>query len=300
MAKIEEAHSLEYGEVIDAEKAYELFWDSLIQDKRAFKCPGCSLKITAANIDKERTEMKNTPHFRAYGDHNIGCNYEFEIEKENSSANNKNKNKQLTIDSQIDSLFLERPNSHHYVKSGEKVKSSNKGKEELANNSTNTDYQKKKKYSNYYSIKPLVSKFIKYEIQNKLTQNYINIKGYNVSYEEMFVDLTKIDPSNISKYKRVYYGDGKIFRSKTNADYFIIFKHGIKNDGDKKTSLYISNDLIQQTLTNNKWVSVLNKLTEDQTNVRFFAYCKVSYKPTGNYLNLKNLLNLDFLDFRLL
>lgn len=33
MAKIEEAYSLEYEEVIDAEKAYELYWDGLIQEK---------------------------------------------------------------------------------------------------------------------------------------------------------------------------------------------------------------------------------------------------------------------------
>ncbi|MCY8930463.1 hypothetical protein ABE202_17745 [Bacillus subtilis] len=299
MAKIEEAYSLEYREVIDAEKAYELYWDGLIQDKRAFECPGCSLKITAANIDKERTEMKNTPHFRAYGVHNYGCIYEFEKDKESKSTANKNNKVQLTIDKQVDSLFLERPNNHQYVRSGVNVKSSIIDKENsLKNNSTYKRYQKKS--SNYYSIKPLVSKFIKYEIENNMMGNYINIKGYNISYADMFIDLTQIDLSNISKYKRIYYGDGEIVRSKkSNGDYIIFFKPGITDD-NKMTALYISNQLIQKTLTHNKWVSVLNNLTEKQTCVRFFAYCKVSYRDIGNYINLSHLSNLDFFDFRLL
>ena len=78
MAKIEEAYSKEYNEIIDVEKAYELYWDGLITDKRAFECPKCSLKITAANIDKVRVEMKNTPHFKAYGEHELGCSYQLE------------------------------------------------------------------------------------------------------------------------------------------------------------------------------------------------------------------------------
>jgi DNA-directed RNA polymerase subunit RPC12/RpoP len=302
MAKIEEAYSLEYGEVIDAEKAYELYWDGLIQEKRAFKCPGCSLKITAANIDKERTEMKNTPHFRAYGVHDFECSYEFEIDKESRSGDNKKNKKQLTIDKQVDSLFLERPNNHQYVNHSMNVKSSmihNDKESSLNNNRINKNYQKKS--NSYYSIKPLVSKFIKYKIENKLTENFINIKGYSISYADMFTDLTQVNLSHISKYKRFYYGDGEIVRSsKNNGDYIIFFKPGITNKDNKTTSLYISNEMIQKTLTHNKWISVLNNLTENPTRVRFFAYCKISNRDKGSFINLTNLSNLDFFEFRLL
>ncbi|KXY63494.1 MULTISPECIES: hypothetical protein [Bacillus] len=302
MAKIEEAYSLEYEEVIDAEKAYELYWDGLIQEKRAFECPGCSLKITAANIDKERTEMKNTPHFRAYGIHDFECSYEFEKDKERKNTNNTKNKKQLTIDKQEDSLFLERPNSHQYVNRRVNVKSSisdNDKKSCLKNNSINKNYHKKS--SSYYSIKPLVSKFIKYKIENKLTENLINIKGYSISYADMFTDLTQVNLSNISKYKRVYYGDGEIVRSrKNNGDYIIFFKPGITNNQNKTTALYISSELIQKTLTHNKWTSVISNLTENQIRVRFFAYCKISYRDKGSFINLIHLSNLDFFDFRLL
>ena len=266
MAKIEEAYSIEYAEVIDAEKAFELYWDGLIQNKRGFKCSGCDLKITAANIDKERTEMKNTPHFRAYGVHDIGCEYEFIKEKHGDISSNKNYKKQLTIDKQLDSLFLERPNNHQYVSSGKNVKNSIKEQKSPAkNNSNKKGYQKKS--SKYYSIKPLVSKFIKYEIENKIEDNYINIKGYNISYADMFIELNQIDLSNISKYKRVYYGDGCIFPSKKHGDFIISFKPGITNDDNKGTSLYISNDLIQKTRTHKKWISALNNLTKNKNGL---------------------------------
>ncbi len=300
MAKIEEAHSLEYGEVIDVEKAYELYWDGLIQDKRAFECPGCSRKITAAGIDKDRTEMKNTPHFRAYGIHNLGCSYKFEKDIESKSVSNKNNRSQLNIDNQVDSLFLQRPNNHQYVRSSTNVKSGIKDKESsLMNNSTKKNSRKKS--SNYYSIKPLVSKFINYENENKTMDHFINIEGKKITYADMFTDLTQVELRNISKYKKVYYGDGIIVPSKrNNGDYIIFFKPGIINDEDKTTSLYISNELIQNTLTHNKWVSVLNSLTENQTTVRFFAYCKISYRDKVKYINLTQLSNLDFIDFRLL
>ncbi|UDB46119.1 hypothetical protein [Bacillus safensis] len=224
MAKIEEAYSLEYFDVIDAEKAYELFWDGLIKDKRKFKCPGCNLKITAANIDKERTEMKNTPHFRSYGVHDFECSYEFEKEMQSKSADNRENKKQLTIAKQVDSLFLERPKNHQFVNQSMNVKSSlndNDKEISLKNNSIHKNYQRKS--SSYYSIKPLVSKFIKYKKENKLTENFINIKGYSISYADFFTDLTEVNLSNINKYKRVYYGDGEIVRSRKNKGDYIIF-----------------------------------------------------------------------------
>lgn len=122
MAKIEEAYSIEYDEVIDVEKAYELYWDDQIEDKRAFECPKCSLQITAANIDKVRVEMKNTPHFKAYGEHESSCSYEFEVLNERKIKSETKNNEQSYIDSQSDSLFLERPKTHKYVKSNQSIK----------------------------------------------------------------------------------------------------------------------------------------------------------------------------------
>lgn len=301
MAKIEEAYSIEYEEVIDAEKAYELFWDGLIKDKREFECTGCSLKITGANIDKERIEMKNTPHFRAYGEHDMGCSYEFEQVEQRNVKDKSQKSKQSYINSQTDSLFLERPKSHQYVKNNRCEKTESNDKKLPQTNKSKREGHKGEKTSNYYSIKPLISKFIKYTDENKTEQNYINIKGYKISYKEMFVDLTKVDLNDISPYKRIYYGDGNIVRLKKNkGDYIIFFKPGIANEKNKETCLYLSNEIIQKSLTSNKWIATLEKLSKTRKGVRFFAYCKISDKKTGRYTNLTYLSSLDFFDLRIL
>ncbi|MGV7119038.1 hypothetical protein [Paenibacillus kyungheensis] len=295
MAKIEEAYSIECREIIDVEKAYELYWDNIIYNKQAFKCPGCTMQITAANIDKQRNEMKNTPHFRAYGDHDFKCKYEFEKRKQNQIKSNKNR-KQLKIDKQIDSLFLERPINHQYVNNGVKInsKSTQSNKEIfIEKNQKNQNYQKKP--SNYYSIKPLVSKFIKYENEERLEENFINIKGNNISYKDMFIDFTDINLNNICNYKRIYYGEGKVVKSnKKNEDYIIFFNPGITNAGNKKTSLYISKEFIKNNRNYNKWIVLLNELVREKKRVNFFAYCKISIKD--NYINLTHLSNLDFFE----
>ncbi|WP_019243362.1 MULTISPECIES: hypothetical protein [Bacillus] len=299
MAKIEEAYSKEYNEIIDVEKAYELYWDGLITDKRAFECPKCSLKITAANIDKVRVEMKNTPHFKAYGEHELGCSYQLEALNKRNTKSEITNNEQSYIDSQIDALFLERPKTHQYVRNNHNVKTKENHSEFFRQNkSQKEDYQKKT--SNYYSIKPLISKFIKYKNENKTKEKYIEIKNFKISYEEMFNDLIYTDLDNISNYKRIYYGEGNIVRLKKNeGDYLIFFKSGITNRQNKKTALYISAKIIQDSLTSKKWITELDSLCEEKRDVKFFAYCKISQNETGKYIYLTSLSNLDFFDFRI-
>ncbi|WP_148629640.1 hypothetical protein [Bacillus sp. E214] len=300
MVKIEEAYSLEYGEVIDVEKAYELFWDELIKDKRAFECPGCSLKITGANIDKERIEMKNTPHFKSYGEHDIGCSYNVKKLKGINTISQTKKREQSYIDNQIDSFFLERPESHQHVGIGQHMKSENNDKGFIQQNKRKREDYQRKKSSNYYSIKPLISKFIKYTNENKTEENYIKIKGYMISYKEMFIDFAQVDLNNISPYKRIYYGEGEVRFIKGKGDYIIFFKPGIKNNNNKETTLYLSNEIIQKSLNKNKWISELESLSTNQKKVRFFAYCKISNKETLKNINLNYLSNLDSFDFRIL
>lgn len=300
MAKIEEAYSVEYEEVIDAEKAYELYWDGLITDKRAFECPKCSLKITAANIDKVRVEMKNTPHFRAYGEHNSSCSYEVEKLNERNTKSKTKSNEQSYIDSQIDALFLERPKTHQYVRNSQHIKSRENENEFIKQNKSKKEGYQKKKSSNYYSIKPLISKFIKYTNEYQTKEKHIEIKGFKISYEEMFIDVASIDLNNICTYKRIYYGEGNIVRLKKNeGDYIIFFKPGITNKHKKETALYLSNNIIQNSLTNKKWITELDNLCKEKKNVKFFSYCKISEKETGKYIYLTSLSNLDFFDFRI-
>lgn len=53
MSSVEEGWSIEYGDFVDPETAYELFWNDVIRDKQGFICPFCNAKMTCINIDVE-------------------------------------------------------------------------------------------------------------------------------------------------------------------------------------------------------------------------------------------------------
>lgn len=74
MASLEEAYSNEYDDIIDAELAYDLFWSGVISSKSAFECPSefCEAKVTCVNMDVEKQDMQQSPHFRGYN-HSPEC-----------------------------------------------------------------------------------------------------------------------------------------------------------------------------------------------------------------------------------
>ncbi|WP_180772348.1 hypothetical protein [Vibrio parahaemolyticus] len=53
MSSVEEGWSIEYGDFVDPETAYELFWNGVIRDKQGFICPFCNAKMTCINLDVE-------------------------------------------------------------------------------------------------------------------------------------------------------------------------------------------------------------------------------------------------------
>lgn len=300
MSKLEEAYSIEYNDIIDAEKAYELFWDGTISDKRAFQCtdPNCEAQITCVNIDKKRAEMKQTPHFKCYGEHCDKCEAikEFDEMKENRDKKEKVSSMNY-IDDTIDIFSFNRPKRDGIVV---------KTKETIAKvNSKEEKTRIKKEYKGsgrrnvtYYSVKPLISKFEKYSTENSLDKHFINIKGFNVSYKRMFVSIKDIDIENVEKYYRVYYGIGRIYKSKKNNDDFVIFFK--KGFGDKgiKTSIYISTKVIDEHYRKNKWREELEDLVEvKEKEIMFFINSKPEKKGDMIYLPISS---MDFIDYRII
>ncbi|NFM80640.1 hypothetical protein FDC04_17925 [Clostridium botulinum] len=299
MSKLEEAYSIEYNRVINAEKAYELFWDGTISDKRAFECtdPNCDAQITCVNIDKKRAEMKQRAHFKCYGEHNNKCNV---IKEFNEIQENKDKKEKINsmnyIDDTIDIFSFNRPKKDGIiVKTNEAIDKGNKKKEK--------ERIKKEYKSNgsrnvaYYSVKPLISKFEKYSSENTLDKHFINIKGFNVSYKRMFVSIKDIDIENVEKYFRIYYGIGRINKvKKKDKDFIIFFSKGF---GDKgiKTAIYVSSKVIDQHYRKNKWREELEGLTKiKDKKIMFFINSKPKKEGEMIYLSM---WNMDFIDYRI-
>ena len=100
---IEKAYSIEANDIIDAEEAYELYWNGIINDKKAFLCIYCDAAITCANLDKKRAEMKNIPHFKCRG-HADEC--ELIVEISSKKRNDKKRKERNFLDEDVDKLNI--------------------------------------------------------------------------------------------------------------------------------------------------------------------------------------------------
>jgi len=65
--KIEKAYSKDCNEVIDAELAYDYYWNGKIHNNQNFECPSelCDTNITCAKLDKLRQNMKIEPYYKS-------------------------------------------------------------------------------------------------------------------------------------------------------------------------------------------------------------------------------------------
>jgi len=302
MVKIDEAYSLDCEEIVDAEKAHELYWDGKIKDKRNFECLGCTLKITGANIDKDYSEMKNTPHFRAYGEHDKDCSYVIKHKNELVKTKKDKQKSRDFLNENLDTFHINRPNNHA-IQRNTINKNSNKDmeyKNTIKDKVKQEFYNNKKRSYNYYSIRPIVSKFLNYSKYNELDNKSIIISGYKVSYEEMFMDLQYLNLNTLSKYKRILFGEGKIYRSKAKKGDYLIYFNSKYNQLGKQIMLYIKADKIEKSYNSLKWINILEDLCNKQDKILFFAYGKIEHSDKYKNIQVSQLSNLDSLDFRVI
>ncbi|MBU3105761.1 hypothetical protein [Clostridium gasigenes] len=286
---IEEAYSREFEEIIDSEKAYELFWDGHIKDKTAFNCIFCNSRITCANLDKERAEMKNLPHFKSVEGHKDDCDL---ILIENIKKNGTGTGKERSfIDGEIDEL---------------KIISNIVGVKKIINNNISEEGQynclKKEKIINgykegvrrkskYNSIRPIISKYQKYNKDKLLNNKYINVykdkgdrkKDININYSDMFVNVSETNIDKVSKYKRIYYGEGII--TKRNNDYMVIFNTGFNKDKYSiRTIFFINTDKHLSQLNNfEQWKNRLEDIVNNKEKLMIYIY--TNYIKETSYVN---------------
>ena len=303
--KIENAYSLDSDEVIDAEIAYDYYWAGIIKDKRNFECPAgnCTTQITCANLDKIRQDMKVDPYFKSIGEHEPGCELVAEIlnkEVKTASINETQKSRAKKCEELPDIFGLSRPKSHLEKKqsvSQDKNILSLEGKKQKKATEFRTG---RKQSSTHYSLRAFVSKFLRYKSQNLLAQRYINIKGYDVSYQEMFVEISGQNLEDLSKYPRVYFGKAFIDRRR-ESDYSATFEASLSLDGKfLRPSTYISETLINKAFTKKLSQEKFDDLSrKNYPSAWVFAYGVPKKKVVNDkqYINI-NIANLDYFDLR--
>jgi len=303
--KIEQAYSLDSDETVDAELAYDYYWAGIIKNKKNFECPAenCTVPITCANLDKIRQDMKVDPYFKTVGEHEPDCELVREVLTKNTYSDlveESGNNRAKKTDTFPDVFGFSRPASHFDKKQkspkGISVVSSEEDKRKRKTESNSAGRQS----STHYALRAFVSKFLRYKSLSILGQRYINIKGYDVSYKEMFVSVSGGDLKNISKYPRIYFGKAFIDKRK-ESDYSANFEDSLSFDGELlRPSTYISESLINdgftKKLSQEKFEALSNK-NYPICWVFVYGIPKVKTVNSKSYINI-NVSNLDYFDLR--
>ena len=302
MASLEEAYSNEYEEVINPELAYDLYWAGIIIDKSDFECPSdkCSAKVTCINIDQDKQDMHQSPHFRGYNhsddcDATFGQDTEAGIETLSKSAQSKF----VKNDSVADIFHVKRPKGQFAKKDPKKIDPNKKKKKQTRRGRSETS-DEFDGGSEYYSVRSLVSKFIRYKKQGSLSKHKININGKDLSYKSQFKGIFKQEISNLPNSNLIYWGIAFIDYSEKNKRYKITFGDALKNNKkDIRPSLFIPEKMIKEYPVRNLVIKRLEKTSKEKDKRAFvFLYSK-PYLSGEEYINFK-LESLDYLEIRYL
>lgn len=302
--KIEHAFSTDLDESVDIDTAYELFTAGRILDKHNFFClyPGCTGDITAANLDKLRQDMAVDPYFRRVGDeHTAECDAHGGCEKMVSAPDEEARRERGRKDDTLpDQFVLNRPPSHDVkvqVVQGESAEGVHAKGKRRASASGDTVSRP----STAYSVGSLVSRFNKYRKQGVDDIKFLSIKGFRLSYRDMFVPLAGLELVNMASHRRVYFGRAFVDRKESGYAITFVSESAVVLDAKMyRPSLFVSDKQIagaySRTLFDRKFKDLAKRGRPDAW---FFIYGKPEpvERAGKTYVNIK-VFNLDFIDFR--
>lgn len=302
------AYSLAYGQIIDAEKAYDLYQVRIIQNKRAFECPNenCDAQVTCANIDRT-IQSKNSVHYRAYGNHSLNCSYHENNLKRKFSSSNKESNRSKDHNTYV---LTKRPKDY-YDKKTTTLKDKNLDKEK---NVQKREYSRNKNSNSpkkYFWLAPIVTPFLnhwKTENEKKLKNKSLKINNYRTSFLDFFEEIDNQDYSSFSEYPKIYFGKAFLYKFSKGVDKVKVYydSHIRVNDEQKRLSVNLDFQILSQYKTYEYWKEKLFKVADENLTFLFFVYGKPTlknYTPkdkkevTYVYFPTKN---LDYMDIRLI
>lgn len=304
MASLEEAYSTEFGEVVDAERAYDLYWADVIEDKRAFCCPGegCSVQVTCANIDKERQDMRQSPHFRQYGDHAAICDAVSlgSSLKSSTTLDHGHSNAKRTKEGGFDILRLRRPPSH-FQKRSDQSSRPNAAQASKAAIDANKRSSRPGGCSEVFSIRPLVSKFVRHKRDSQASRQVIQIGAVKVTYADLFREVNNQKLLNLPKGNLVYWGTAFVDRTHAKNAYIVKFSKSLLHGEHGIRPTTIISDSALASYPVGKLVTARLKKIGEMDSPRCYAFVYGTPKARSSngkiYLNI-DVATLDFLEIR--
>ncbi|MCF7495213.1 hypothetical protein L3V35_09140 [Vibrio sp. L5-1] len=252
------------------------------------------------NMDVEKQDMQQSPHFRGYN-HSPECDATIG-KKPKVSAGSKyepSASKVVKSDQKSDIFNLHRPyNQFAKKKKGERDKSKKRaidsrrphvqGKHELQSS------------SDFYAVRYLVTKYIRHRKDEKLSEHYVNISGRDISYRELFKGVFNQPIEALPEENRIYWGVAYINHMLNKGIYRIGFQKKMQHGSNYiNPSFFISAEQIEAHPVNNLVTKRLTKISESKDKRAFvFLYSK-PYAQGPNYINF-DVDSLDYLEIRYL
>lgn len=302
MASLEEAYSHEYGDIIDAEMAYDLYWSGVIFDQSAFECPSeyCHGKVSCANMYAEKQDMHQTPHFRSYH-HDDGCDAT-RGRKPTSSAgescevDTKGPEKEPLIP---DTFKLNRPDNQFAQQ--HKGKADNQKQRAIdTRQRTAMNGERSKSGSSYYTVRSLVTKFLCYKKNGSLREHAVDMAGDIVTYSELFKGVYHQSISALPQKRLIYWGVAYIDYLSEKQSYRVCYEQVLKhNDKEIRPSFFIPQGMIDDYPIKKLVIKRLATISESNSKRAFVFLFSEPYVQSEHYINFK-LESLDHLEIRYL
>ncbi|EPS3610741.1 hypothetical protein ACVELR_003564, partial [Vibrio cholerae] len=299
------AYSLEIDDFIDPDKAYELFWSGMLEDKRAFICPGtnCTASVTCANLDKDTSSLKVVPHYRIFGDHSDECEIHKKVPLKLKYAETTVQTAaHKTLDTSIVDTFLENRPASYYDLYKKSLGSKNSKTRTVSILRAKSERQLKEigVISNIYSVRTVVSRYARYKKDGTLGLRRLNLSGKDVPYESIFNKIERQVVSDLPQLAHIYHGWAFINRLRSGYGYQIKFRNKLKNEDSSQeyiTTIMIADRLIEQYKMKKlvaKRMEKINKSSNPIAYVFIYGTPKVNVR-NDKYANI-DITNLDMID----
>jgi len=260
---LEEAFNLQIDQHMTAERAYELFWAGVINDKRAFQCPGenCTAQVTCANLDALEHDLKVQPHYRPYGEHIGGCPFSEESAPSAASSRTKRRDAATSAVQTADVFNLSRP-TDHFVRLTSTISHSSQGaRKAKPGGHAQSDGGPRQRH--YYSVTNIVQRWLRFRKKNLLSTE-IRIGANVLTYEKLFKGVYNQDAKNFERAQHIYWGKAWASRTPSDTGYRIEFNNKMKvEDSLRRPSVLLKDDMIEEYPLKKMLIKRLTKAIEE-------------------------------------
>ncbi|MFQ6372970.1 hypothetical protein [Shewanella sp. YIC-542] len=299
------AYSIEVDDYLDPDRAYDFYWSGLIKDKKKFLCPGtdCTAQVTCANLDEDVQDMKVVPHFRIYGSHSKSCEIfnDIPLDLRYEDGVSVKEERRSVDESVVDVFLLERPSSYYDEPKINRFPNQKPVKKsQFIKRPIDSILRENGSVGNIYSVRSVVSRYIRYKKDGSLDHRRVNIQGRDVHYRSIFKCIWEQDLDTLPDYPVIYYGWAFVNRLPSDYGYQIKFKkHFTKSEEGYITTVMIGDRLIDSYKVKKLVTTRLERIIKKEKSTAFvFIYGKpeenVSQKGV-KYANF-SITNLDMID----